>query len=130
MHISKLPRHDVLPAQYIVNDHPEEDPQRAADTRLSQAILDKLLAHYPGHPWWVQVPPKQGVAIIKHCMLSGLYGMVIHLRNLNGDPGMREVVRMGGEILERWGQKRAGLKLDEMVNAQPKFCDVKLIGRG
>ena len=129
MHISRGPRHDFMPAQYIVNDHPEEEKQKAEDTRLAEDVLRKLLHHYPGHPWWVQVPPNQGVVIIKHCMLSGLYGMVIHTKDLNTDPNMRQVVRFGGEILERWGQKRAGLKLDDMIDAQPNFNDVHLVGR-
>lgn len=128
--ISKMPRHDYLPAQYLVNNEPEEGEQRAADTRLCQEIVDKLLEHYPGHPWLVQVPRDQGVAIIKHPMLSALYGMVIHLKDLNSDRGMRLVVKMGGEILERWNQKRTGLDFDEMMNAKPQFADVKLIGRG
>ena len=126
--IAKFPRHDYLPAQYTINNEPEEGEQKAADTALAQAIVDKLLEHYPGHPWWVQVPRDQGVAIIKHPMLSTLYGMVIHLKDLNSDPSMRQVVQFGGEILERWGQPRAAMKLEHIVGAQPQFPE-KLIGR-
>ncbi len=131
MHISKLPRHDWLPAQYIVNNLAEEEPQKAANSRLCEEVLTKLLEHYPGHPWLVQIPNNDsGVVVIKHPMLSALYGMVVKITTLNSDPSMHEVVRMGGEMLERWGQKRAGLSFDEMMGSQPQFCDVKLIGRG
>lgn len=118
-----------LPAQILFNNGPEEDPQRAGEMRLAVEAVEVLLRHYPGHPWWVQVPPGQGVLVVKHPMLSSLYGMVVHISALNGDPGMRRVVMAGGEILERWNQRAGGMIPEDIVQAMPVFNDKKLIGR-
>jgi hypothetical protein len=126
--INRAPRHSALPAQVSYNDHTDGQASKAADTALAMRILQKLLDHYPGHPWWVQIPPGQGVAYIKHTLLSRTYGMVIHLSSLATDPDLKLVVRYGGEMLERWNQVRGGMRGEDIINAMPAFNDRTLRG--
>lgn len=74
-----------------------------ADAQAKEAA-EILVTAYPNHGWWVEV--RQGVLIIKHLEASGRRGIVGMLRKLSqlvGDAGARkrELIRAGGELLER-----------------------------
>lgn len=75
----------------------------ALDEALAKRAADALNNHYPGHLWAVFVNSEKsgGVMIIKNFRVSFRYGMVLHLRNVYGDPQLKSVIRMGGELLER-----------------------------
>lgn len=82
----------------------EDDPHLQADLALTKTIADKLQRHYPGHPWLVEVTHAQGIATITIPLFTGRSGTtkyVLHISKLKTDPGLRSVVRAGGEILER-----------------------------
>lgn len=78
------------------------------DEALAKRAADVLNKHYPGHLWGVFVNSEKtgGIMVIKNLRISFRYGMVLHLRNVYGDPQLKSVIRMGGELLERAHMKR------------------------
>ena len=97
----------------------EIDPYIGADLALTKAIADKLQAHYPAHPWMVKVTHAQGVAMIKLPLVMKRHQeFVLHIDKLKSDPGLRAVVRAGGEILERYNMPRHGFSLERFLDAR------------
>jgi len=81
-----------------------------ADATAKMAC-EMLVKAYPNHSWHVEV--KQGVIIVKHADASGARGTIGMLRKLSSlshDARVfkSEIVRAGGELLERAGLPRKG----------------------
>ena len=76
---------------YSLNDHV-----------LAKNVAETLEKKYPGWFWAVNV--MDGVVTVKSLRLSGNWGFVIHADKIDND--YRIVVMAGGEILERFRQKR------------------------
>mgnify|MGYP001560467377 CR=1 FL=1 len=77
------------------------------DIAVQKEIAAILHFNYPGHGWVVECKHDQGVASIKNIYASTLYGMVIHLNNITNAKARRAlVVKLGGELLERFGLPR------------------------
>ena len=72
------------------------------DNMLARNIAEKLEEKYPGWLWAVHV--MDGVVSVKSMRLSGNWGFVLHTDKIDNDYKM--VVMAGGEILERFRQKR------------------------
>lgn len=72
------------------------------EMELAKAIGEHLFAIYPGHMWGVTV--QGGVAVIKNLSLEGQYGFVLHCHKLvNNLPNLKhEVMKAGGDLLERF----------------------------
>lgn len=68
----------------------------------ARKIGEFLLTCYPGHVWAVTVI--SGVAQIRNFLLSGVWGFQIPLDKI--DPEMKVIMRAGGEVLERYNQRR------------------------
>jgi len=112
-------------AKHVGHDHTgdvdEVDPYLAADLALTKRIAETLEAHYPAHPWMVTVTHAQGVAVIKlPLIMKKNHGYTLHIDRLANDPGLRAVVRAGGEILERYDMPRHGFALDRFLQARDK----------
>ena len=88
------------------------------DMDEAKRIHDKLTKHYPGHMWAVNV--NQGVAFIKNLMLSGNWGFIIKLKDIDND--YKKVIQAGGEILERYNVSRGRLKEQEILNLDRDFA--------
>lgn len=88
------------------------------DFLMAKQVCDRLNSHYPGHLWAVNVDGgTRGVINIRNFLLSPLWGYVIRLPDVYSASWLdREVVRAGGEILERFGLRRG--RLDEAQYAQ------------
>jgi len=73
------------------------------DVALVKRCADRLNEHYPGHLWAVHLNDESlgGVVIIRNLAVSGIYGYVLKLSRIYADPGLKCVVKAGGEILER-----------------------------
>lgn len=81
---------------------------QAADLSLAKDIGDKLTRDYPGWLWAVEIPPNQGVVILRNlsCNVDGKFGFVIKRKVIDGDPGLKSVMRAAGEFLERYRKRR------------------------
>lgn len=74
------------------------------DDAFAKSVLEILVPLYPNHGWFVEC--KGGVLIIKHLEASGARGLIGMLRKLDqlpkgGKAFRREIMRAGGELLER-----------------------------
>lgn len=99
----------------------EVDPHVAADLAMTLRISETLERHYPAHPWMVTVSHAQGIAQIKlPLVMKRNQAYILHLDKLAVDPGLRKVVRAGGEILERYNMPRAGFSLTPFLEAREK----------
>ncbi len=72
------------------------------DHILAKNIAEKLEEKYPGWFWAVHV--MDGLVAVKSLRLSGNWGFVLHSDKIDND--YKKVVMAGGEILERFRQKR------------------------
>lgn len=84
---------------------------------LAKEVAETLTFAYPNHGWFVEV--KGGVLVIKHLEASGARGLIGMLRKLDAlshDAMARkkDVIRAGGELLERAGLAR-GARTDDPV---------------
>lgn len=97
----------------------DADEYATADLALTMRIAEKLEAHYPAHPWMVQVSHKSGCAFIAlPLVMKRNEKYVLHIDKLKMDPSLRAVVRAGGELLERHNIPRAGFALDHFLTAR------------
>jgi len=95
------------------------DPNAAADLAIVKKLAAKLEQHYPCHPWLVEADSAQGVAFISlPIIMKRNQRYCLHLSTIAMDPGLRCVVRAGGEILERYNVPRAGFQIDHFLAAR------------
>lgn len=89
----------------------------AQDMTMARDIAETLFEHYPGYMWGVSV--KSGVAVIKCLNVSSLYGYVLKYADIKDDANYRkrEVLRAGGEILERAKLARGERELGKYVQS-------------
>lgn len=88
------------------------------DTMLTHSIGKALAKHYPKHIWAVNVNSQGGVVDIKAFSVSYEYGYRLLYTEVANDPGLRCVIRAGGEILER-----ANLSRGQYKGEQAKHVD-------
>lgn len=95
------------------------DKHAAADLAITKKIGAKLEQHYPCQPWLVEVDSAQGVAFISlPIIMRRNQRYCLHLSTIGSDPGLRCVVRAGGELLERHNVPRAGFQIDHFLAAR------------
>lgn len=87
------------------------DPNEFVDVSASLAILtkdiaDRLEAHYPGWLWAVAPFEWGGIIKIFSLRISGQYGYIMKIADIQYDPRRQLAVEAGGEILERYGLPR------------------------
>jgi hypothetical protein len=93
------------------------------DKVMAANMADTLHKHFPGHPWAVNVNGKQGIATVYNFLLSGQMGYILHLdAACSATEWDRMVMRAGGEILERYRQKRARANLEALVHVETDFA--------
>lgn len=94
---------------------------RASTVILVKQCADLLERHYPGWLWAVQPDERGGVINIRSLRLSGLWGYILHTKNIQHDPQLKLVLKAGGEILERFGQKRGPYDYQRWQAQKNKF---------
>ena len=100
---------DDSPAQY----------QREID--LAKRVADVLHSHYPKHLWGVNADLRGGIIQILNMRLSGRWGFVLKVTDVESDPTMKTVVRSGGELLERYQMSRGKFNPDNYQTLKTDF---------
>lgn len=115
--ISKSESHTRVarPLRQAGNDG-EPDKNYQHDLDMAQQIGQVLSANYPGHFWFVEVDSKGKMVHISIPVFMGNARFNQRMREVQTDPGMKWVIRAGGEILERWRIPRA--KMDPAAVAE------------
>jgi len=67
-------------------------------------VMQTLYKHYPDHKWLCKVDEDGGIIAIYNLRFSGTQGYILHIGKM--DPEYRCVMNAGGEILERYRQRR------------------------
>jgi hypothetical protein len=85
------------------------------DMVMAKDVGDTLFEKYPGHLWAIEV--RSGVVIVKCLNISSQWGFILKYKDVKDDAGFRkkEVIRAGGELLERAGLKRGAYELGARV---------------
>lgn len=93
-------------ADDYVTDPSQLEGLSAPMMTLVKDCADLLERHYPGWLWAVQ--PFEFGAIIKifSLRISGEYGYIIKVADIQNDPKRQSAIEAGGEILERYGLPR------------------------
>lgn len=104
------------------------DIEHMNDMNMAKDIAETLFKHYPGYMWAVNVT--SGVAVIKCLNVSSLYGFILKYKEIKDDAGFRakEVVRAGGEILERANMARGERRYGEVAATVDGIKEYKPIG--
>lgn len=93
-----------------------DDLDAAASTvLLCKQMGDALEKNYPGWMWAIQPDEIGGILAIMALRLSGEWGYVYRLSELEGDAKVvvQKAMRGGGEILERFGVPRGTYRYDD-----------------
>lgn len=92
------------------------DEMTADELSVMKQSADLLFRHYPDHRWMTTC--KKGVLDIYNTNLSGQMGFRITLPKIYSASQLdKEVMRAGGEILERYRQERGAFNLDRILTA-------------
>lgn len=96
-----------------MTDAPQLD---ANDLIFAKEMAEALHQAYPNHLWAVTCDGVQGVATIRNLALSGLWGYRLLLPKIYSMSQFKaKVLRAGGEILERFGQRRGTANDDHLA---------------
>ena len=91
-----------------------------ANASLGKFVGEALAKFYPGHPWGISSEIEHG--IVKICIQGFTqWQSVIHVNSLKGDPSLKKVMRLAGELLERLNMPRNGFKMDAWRAANQKM---------
>lgn len=104
-------------------------PFKNADDALTHATGVMIYSLFPGHPWEVYADHKQGIVSISIPALMGAtHKGIIPIRLLVNEGVLRKcVLKVAGEILERYNLPRSRFSPDEFLRA---LSDVPLHKRG
>jgi hypothetical protein len=109
----------------IVQD-PEEAIYRIKDYEIAKTIGAELCGLYPGHGWVIEADARNGVAKICNRHMGYKAGYIYKLKDIDLGTFKRDMMRVGGDILERYGLSRSkmiemevlGVKRDLRGNAK------------
>jgi hypothetical protein len=99
-----------------------ESPNITANEMImARSVAEKLNAHYPGHLWAVAIEDAR--LIIKNLYLSGEWGFVITIPSIYSISSLeKQAVNAGGELLERYRQRRGGMKVEDIATLPTDFA--------
>lgn len=96
----------------------EEAKHRQQDAYWAKRLGTALVKTYPRHGWSVEVDSNQGIVKIFNRHMSPIQGYLLKLKDLNVADAERQIVRIGGEILERFGLSRVRFEADKIRQIQ------------
>ena len=126
-----IPETDHIPEKTMQSDAGDILTVRAegnatpADMTMAKEMSEVLLKHYPGHPWGVHASSEQGIVMIQHMELGAKHPQYENLRyyirmtELASDPGMKSVMRGGGQLLEFFNAPRLPWRQEDMADSDP-----------
>lgn len=95
----------------------------ANDFVMSKNMAEALHLKYPGHLWAVTCEGSNGIATIRNLYLSGNYGVILKLPAIYSASAFeKDVLRAGGEILERYRLKRGRFDEAQYANLPTNFA--------
>lgn len=101
----------------------------ANDYVMAKTMADTLHKHYPGHLWAVTC--ERGLATVRNLALSGDWGFVLKVGDIySGSSFDKDVIRAGGEILERYRVSRGLYNPEQMAELSTDFSGRTLADMG
>lgn len=95
----------------------------ANDFLMSKTLAEALHKHYPGHLWGVNVESRTGLLHIRDLYLAGNWAYVIKLGAIYSASSLeKDVIRAGGEILERFNMARGEFNEAKYATAPTDFA--------
>jgi hypothetical protein len=101
----------------IVQD-PEEAIFRVKDFEIAKTIGQELCGLYPGHGWVVEADARNGIAKICNKHMGVKAGYIYKLKDINIGTFKRDMMRVGGDILERYKLTRGKMIESEVLGVQ------------
>jgi len=92
--------------------HIEDQAFKDQDQYWAMRLGKEFVKCYPGHGWEVVVDIKNGICNIFNRHMSPKAGYRWRLQEMNAPSLTRDVMRIGGEILERFGLSREQFDAD------------------
>lgn len=99
----------------IVQD-PEEAIFRVKDFEIAKMVGAALCHKYPNHGWQVEADSRNGIAKIFMSQMSSSQGYIYKLKDISLGTFDREMMRVGGEMLERFSISRGRFNEDSIKN--------------
>ncbi len=104
----------------LVTDSPVGDLN---DILMAKTMAEALHQAYPGHLWAVSCDGKTGMADVRNMALSGNWGFRLKLNQIySASEFKKNVLRAGGEILERYRLARGKANQDEYSDLKTDFA--------
>ena len=107
--------HTALRQYSVSNADGTPDPHAEWNLTVAKAITRVLLNAYPGHFWEVYVDRSQKLATITIPLLLGNWKY--RLSSVH-EIMPQDIIRAGGEILERFNIPRSSLNIADFINAK------------
>lgn len=93
------------------------------DVLMAKTLSEALQRHYPGHLWAVNVEARTGLITIRDMYLAGNWAYVLKMGAIYSASALeKDVIRAGGEILERFRMQRGSFDSDSYASAPVDFA--------
>lgn len=88
----------------------------AANEAMCRLLGEKLASVYPGYPWGVVSEIEHGIVKIA---IAGFtqWPITIRVNSLKGDPSLKLLVKLAGELLERLQLSREKFSMADFMSA-------------
>ena len=94
-----------------------------ADILLARTMAEALHGAYPGHLWGVTCNHETGMADVRNLALSGNWGFRLKLQGIYSASQFKaDVLKAGGEILERFNVSRGKADGDQLTTMPVNFA--------
>lgn len=95
----------------------------AHDYSVAKEMADALTDHYPGHLWAVSADSQTGMCDIRAMQLSSTWGYRLKMPQIYSASAFKaDVIRAGGEILERFRLSRGRFSEDQYTDLKTNFA--------
>lgn len=98
--------------------------QSLNDMLIAKQVAETLMEHYPHpHLWAVSADGSTGLITIKNLNLNGQWGYVLKLPKVYSASSLsKDVMRAGGEILERFKMNRGRFDEQQYTELKTNFA--------